>query len=343
MEVIQECCAGLDAHKRTVQACVRRVTASGRVTKRSREFGTMTGDLLARGDWLAAEGVTHVAMESTGVYWKPVYHLLEDRFTLRLCNAQHVKQVPGRKTDVKDAEWLAQLARGRLTDKIPQLEAALAGRITEHHRFLLQMLMDHLRHLEELIHRLSERIAQVLESTELNAEPEATGSLPFPEAAELLTTMPGVDQRAAECVVAEIGTDMSRFPTAGHLASWAGLSPGNHQSAGKRRSGRTPKANRWLRRALTQAAWAASHTKDTYLFAQFRRLAARRGKKRAIVAVGRSLLVAAYHMLKRGCPYAELGADHFDRLQPQRLTRRLVKRLESLGYAVTLTQELAAA
>jgi transposase len=405
METIYRCCAGLDVHKATVVACVRRVEPEGRVRELIRTFGTMTGELLTLSDWLAEQGVTHVAMESTGVFWKPIFNLLEDRFEVLLVNPQHIKQVPGRKTDVKDCQWIAQLlqhgllrgsfvppkpirelrdltrqrsqlvaekaavanriqkvledaniklssvatdvlgasgramiraliagqedpdelaelARRRLRRKLPALRTALRGQVTEHHRFMLRMLMSHLEGLEGLIAGFGARIEAVMP--------------PFAEAVERLTTIPGVDQRAAESLIAEIGTDMGRFPTADHLASWAGMSPGNDQSAGKRRSGRTTKGDRWLRQTLTQVAWAASHTKATYLSAQYHHLAARRGKKRAIVALGHTLLTIAYHVLKHQTTYVELGADFLDRLDPDRLTRQLVKRLEKLGHRVTL-------
>jgi transposase len=405
METIYRCCAGLDVHKATVVACVRRVESEGRVRELIRTFGTMTGELLTLSDWLAEQGVTHVAMESTGVFWKPIFNILEDRFEVLLVNPQHIKQVPGRKTDVKDCQWIAQLlqhgllrgsfvppkpirelrdltrqrsqlvaekaavanriqkvledaniklssvatdvlgtsgramiraliagqedpdelaelARRRLRQKLPALRTALRGQVTEHHRFMLRMLMSHLEDLEGLIAGFGARIEAVMP--------------PFAEAVERLTTIPGVDQRTAESLIAEIGTDMERFPTADHLASWAGMSPGNDQSAGKRRSGRTTKGDRWLRQTLTQAAWAASHTKATYLSAQYHRLAARRGKKRAIVALGHTLLTIAYHVLKHQTTYVELGADFLDRLDPDRLTRQLVKRLEKLGHRVTL-------
>jgi transposase len=405
MDTLYRCCAGLDVHKKTVVACVRRLDQAGRVHHEVRTFGTMTADLLALADWLAERGVTHAAMESTGVYWKPVFNLLEGHVEVILVNAQHVKQVPGRKTDVRDCQWLADLlahgllrasfvppapirelrdltrqraqlvaewataanriqkvledcnvklaavatdalgasgrdmiaaliageegpeqladrARGRLRQKIPALQAALRGRVTEHHRFQLRLLLDHWAHLGALIGRLGARIEGVM--------------APFAQAAERLTTIPGVEQRTAEVVLAEIGTDMGQFPSAAHLASWAGLCPGNNESAGKRKSGRTTKGSRWLRQVLTQAAWAASHTKGTYLAAQFRRLAARRGKKRALVAVGHTLLVIIYHLLKGGGTYQELGGDFLERLEPERLTRQLVRRLEKLGHQVTL-------
>jgi transposase len=405
MDILYRCCAGLDVHKRTVVACVRRIDAAGQARQEIRTFGTMTCDLLGLSDWLAERGVEHVAMESTGVYWKPVFNILEGRFAVMLVNARHIKQVPGRKTDVKDCAWIAQLlqhgllrasfvppppirelrdltrqraqlvaekataanriqkvledaniklasvatdvmgvsgramleaivageddaekladkARKRLRNKIPALQTALRGRVTEHHRFQLRLLLDHVTHLEGLIGRLGVRIE------------EATA--PFAEAVERLTTVPGVERRAAETVIAEIGTDMNQFPTAEHLASWAGMCPGNNESAGKRKSGKTTKGSRWLRQMLTQAAWAASHTKDTYLSARYRRLAARRGKKRALVALGHTLLVIMYHVLKNGGTYRELGADFLDRLEPEGQTRRLVKRLEALGHKVIL-------
>jgi transposase len=411
VETLYAHCAGIDVHKKSVCVCVRHAEGPGKPRQQVRTFGTLTGSLLALADWLAAEGVTHVAMESTGVYWKPVYHLLEGRFEILLVNAQHIKQVPGRKTDIKDCQWiaellqhgllkasfvppppirdlrdltrqrtqlvgektavanriqkvledaniklasvatdvlgvsgramlealcagetdpeqLAELARKRLREKIPQLRLALAGRMTDHHRFLLRMHLDHLAHLEELIGRLGVRVEEVL--------------APFAEAAERLTTIPGVSQRVAEVVVAEIGTNMEQFPTAAHLASWAGLCPGNHESAGKRRSGRTTKGDRWLRTILVQAAWAASRTKGTYLAAQYQQLARRRGRKRALVAVAHTLLVVIYHMLKDGTTYVELGPDHLDRQDPERLTQRLVKRLERLGHKVILEPTPAA-
>jgi transposase len=405
VDILHPCCAGLDVHKDSVYACVRRRGPGGAVRTALRVFGTMTPDLLALGDWLAGQGVTHVAMESTGVYWKPVYYLLEGRFELLLANAQQLKRVPGRKTDVQDCAWIAQLlqhgliapsfvppapqrdlreltrqrvqlvrhkaavanriqkvledanlklgsvasdvlgksgramlralvaggtdpqalaelALGRLRKQLPRLRPALTGRVTEHHRFLLGLLLDEVEVVEQFLGRLEARIAAVLG--------------PFAGAVARLKTIPGVDQRAAEAVVAEIGIDMSRFPSEGHLASWAGLCPGNDESAGRRRSGRTARGNPWLKRALVQAAWAASHTKGTYLAAFYRRLAARRGRKRALVALAHALLGIAYHLLRKGEDYADLGGDYFDRRDKERLTRRLVRRLESLGVKVAL-------
>jgi transposase len=404
-------CAGIDVHKSNVVVCVRCCDGAGKVFEEVRTFATMTRDLLALSDWLAEHGVTHVAMESTGVYWKPVFNVLEGRVAVILVNAEHIKKVPGRKTDVKDCQWIAQLlqhgllkasfvppepirelrdltrqrtqliqersaaanriqkvledaniklasvatdvlgvsgrdmlealiagetdparlaelARKRLREKIPALRLALAGRVTEHHRFLLRMHLDHVAHLEELIGRLGGRIEGAL--------------APFAEAEQRLQTIPGVSQRVAETVLAEIGPKMEQFPSADHLASWAGMCPGNNESAGKRRSSRITKGNRWLKRTLVQAAWAVSHTKGTYLAAQYRRLSKRRGCKRALVAVGPTLLVIIYHVLKRGTTYAELGADFLERLEPARLTRQLVKRLEALGHKVTLEPRPAA-
>jgi transposase len=375
MDLIHPCCAGLDVHKKTVVACARRAGPDGQVSRRVLTFGTMTADLIALADWLDAEGVTHVAMESTGVYWKPVFHLLEGRFEVLLANAHHIKNVPGRKTDVKDAEWVAQLlqygllspsfippppirelrdltrqraqlvreraaaanrvqkvledaniklagvatdvlgasgramlaaivggaedpaalaalARGSLRRKAPELTLALRGRVTDHHRFLLRTLLRQVDQLEGLIGEYAARIEEV--------------TTPFAEAAGRLETIPGVGAKAAEVIVAEIGTDMTAFPTAGHLASWAGLCPGNHESAGKRRTGKTTKGSRWLRTTLVQVAWAASHTKATIFSATYRKWAKRMGKKKALVALGHKILVVAYKLLKDRTDYREL-------------------------------------
>ena len=406
MDTLYPRCAGLDVHKETVAACVRIALGGGRVRQEVRTFRTETSGLLELADWLTDEQVSHVAMESTGVYWKPVWNILEGLFELLLVNAEHIKQVPGRKTDVKDCQWiaellqhgllkpslvpeqsvrqlrdltrqrvqlvrqkvqvanriqkaledaniklasvasdvlgasgrdmiraivrgesdpvvLAELARQRLRAKIPQLQEALLGEVTDHHRFLLGMLLEQVEFLEGQIARLGQRIAEVLPA-------------PFEEAIGRLQTIPGIDRRAAENIVAEIGPDMSPFPSAGHLASWVGICPGNHESAGKRRSGRTTKGNTWLRVTLVQCAWAASHTKGTYLSAQYKRLAARRGKKRALVAVGHTLLGIVYAVLKKRSTYRELGADYLDRQDKERLKQRLLRRLEKLGVKVTV-------
>ena len=403
MQVIHERCAGLDVHKKTVVACM--LTPAGQET---RTFGTMTIDLLALSDWLLACGCTHVAMESTGDYWKPVFNILEGSFAVVLVNAQHVKAVPGRKTDVHDAAWLAELlqfgrlrasfippvaqrelrdltryrstfireratlvnrgqqlledaniklaavatdsmgvsgrsilaalvagptdpqalaelAKGRLRDKREQLIQALEGRVKPHHRFVLTELLGQIDSWDETIARFAARIAEIRG--------------PFEEAVALLDTLPGVARHAAEMIVAEIGTDMSRFPSAADLAAWAGVAPGNHESAGKRASGKTRKGNRLLRTVLTQVAHAAARTKGTYLAAQYRRLAARHGKKKAILAVAHSILVMAYYMLLRQEPYREAGADYFDKCRPEVTAKRLVKRLEALGYHVVIHQQ----
>ncbi len=405
MENIYPCCAGLDVHKESVEACVRRMEANGRWHQQTRPWGTMTRDLLAMSDWMAAQGVTHVAMESTGVYWKPIFNILESRFTVLLVNARHLKQVPGRKSDVRDCQWIAQLlqhgllkgsfipaqvqrelrdltrhrtqlteertrtvnrihkvledaniklasvateilgvsgrailkaliegqedpvqladlAQRQLRGKIPELEKALQGHVTEHHRFMLRLLWKELAQEEELIAELD---AKIEEQTR-----------PFADEVARLDQVPGVDRRVAEAVLAEVGSDVKPFPTPEHLASWAGMCPGNEESAGKRKRQRIPPGNRWLKRSLVQAAWAASHTKNTYLASQYRRLVGRRGRKRALIAVGHSMLVIFYHLLKRGTTYADLGGDFFERLEPERLTRYYVKRLERLGHKVTL-------
>jgi transposase len=405
MDVVYERCCGLDIHKRTVVACALTPGPNGRPKKELRSFSTMTADLLALGDWLAERQIGHVAMESTGVYWQPLWNLLEDRFALLLVNAQHVKAVPGRKTDVKDAEWLADLlrhgllkgsfvpdrpqrelreltryrtsllqertaevnriqktleganiklaavatdvlgksgreildalvagtteaalladlAKGRLRAKLPELERALAGRFGAHQRFLLAQQLAHLDFLDETVERVGAEIAERL--------------LPFVAELERLDTIPGVGRRTAEILLAEVGTDLHRFPTAAHLASWAGMCPGHHESAGKRLSGTTRKGNPWLRAALVEAGQAAGRTKQSYLGAQFRRLVVRRGKKRAAVAVGHSILVIAYHLLTEGGTYQDLGVHYFDQRQQQAVERRLVRRLADLGYKVTL-------
>jgi transposase len=406
MEPIYSSCCGLDVHKRSIQACVRRVDKLGRARQQVRGFGTMTQDILKLSEWLTEQEVTHVAMESTGVFWKPIYNILEGKFTLLLVNARHVKNVPGRKTDVKDCQWLSQLlqcgllkgsfipgrpqrefrdltrhraqlvaeksmvanrvhkvledaniklgavatdilgksgrdmilalidgsigpdemaelARGQLRGKIPQLRLALEGKVTDHHRFVLKQLIAHIEYLESQIEAFSKRIEEV--------------SRPFEEAIEAVAKLPGLQRRSAENVVAEIGSDMGQFPTDAHLSSWAGMSPGNNESAGKKKSGKTNKGSRWLRSALTQAAWAATRKKGSYFQAQYKRLAGRRGKKRALIAVGHSLLVSIYHVLKTKAEYKELGSDYFDKLNSKRLVPYLKKRLENLGYDVDLT------
>jgi transposase len=374
MDLIHACCAGLDVHKKTVVVCIRRTAADGSVTAQVRSFGTMTGELLALADWLDAEGVRHVAMESTGVYWKPIFNLLEGHFEVILVNARRLKQVPGRKTDVKDAEWIAQLlqygllapsfipppairdlrdltrqrtelvrdrvavanriqkmleganiklgdvasdvlgvsgramiraiidgqddperlaelAKRSLRGKIPELKRALCGRVTDHHRFVLGVLMDQIGALEGLIARLEERIDEAMK--------------PYDEAAGRLRGIPGVGPRAAEVILAEVGPDMSAFATAGHLSSWAGLCPGNNESAGKRRTGKTTKGSQWLRTTMVQVAWAASRSKDTVFGACYGRWSKRLGRKKALVAVAHKVLVVIWHLLKGKSEYRE--------------------------------------
>ncbi len=277
-----------------------------------------------------------MALEATGVYWKPVWNILEGQLEVLLVNAQHVKAVPGRKSDQKDCEWIADLLqhgllRGsfvpprstrELRDKLGELELALEGRLTEHHRFMLRELLDDLRHAEGKIATVEAEIDRRMR--------------PFEQEVARLCTIPGVNRVTAWGVLAEIGLRMEQFPSTGHLASWAGLCPGSFESAGKRLSGRTRKGNASLRRCLCQAGWAISRTKGNYLSALFHRLAARRGNKRATIAVAHAVLVMMFTMLKRKEAYKELGADYFDRLHANGLRRSLVRRLERLGHKVTL-------
>lgn len=419
MDVIYQRVAGLDVHKKSVMVCVRHLRSDRRVDKEVRRFGTMTRDILELSDWLVGLGVTHVAMESTGVFWKPIYNLLEERFELLLCNARHIKQVPGRKTDVKDCEWIAQLlqygllrgsfvppkplrelrdltrhrsklqadkvavvnrlqkvledanvklaavatdvmgkssrkmlaalvegetdayalaelAEGKLTKKKGELQLALTGKVTEHHRFQLRMLLEQIRFMEEHLAQLDDRISQVMAKADETAVYKEATPRPFLESIELLITIPGIAQRSAENLIAEIGTDMAQFPSSGHLASWSGMCPGIYESAGKKLSGKTTKGNRWLKACLHQSAWSAARTKDTYLSAQYRRLAARRGKKRAVVAVGHSILSVVYHILRDGQSYEDLGGDFFEKRNRARTTNYLVRRLAALGHDVHL-------
>jgi len=406
MEVVYERCCGLDVHKKSITAHL--ITPEGRET---RTFGTMTDDLLELGDWLIAAGCTHVAMESTGVYWKPIYNLLEETgIEPMVVNAQHIKAVPGRKTDVKDAEWIAQLlrhgllrgsyipnrfqrelrelvryrkslvqerareanriqkvleganiklgsvasdvlgksgramleaivagqtdpkalaslAKGQLKSKTDELQKALKGLLGSHQKTLLSLQLEHIAFLDRQIERASEEIKERMR--------------PFEESVQALDAIPGLGVRAAEQILAELGTDMSRFPTAAHCASWAGICPGNNESAGKRKTGRTRKGNPALRSALVEAAHSAVRTRGTYLSVQYHRIAARRGGKRAIVAVAHTILVIIYHMLKNGTAYRDLGANHFDKVNEQAVVKRTVKRLEKLGYKVTLELDVA--
>jgi transposase len=403
-QLIERCC-GLDVHRDTVAACVRVPGPRGKRQHEVRTFGTTAGELLALRDWLEGHAVTHIAMESTGVYWKPVFYVLEEAFTCLLVNAAHIKQVPGRKTDVKDCMWIAQclehgllrgsfvppapirelrdltrhrkvliqertrvanrvhklledagiklasvatnilgvsgramlealvhgttdpevladLARGKLRKKLPALRQALAGRFRPHHAFLVSQLLAHLDYLDESIATVSEEVAGRL----------------APYAAQLsqLDTIPGINRRTAEVLIAEIGVDMSVFPSDRHLASWAGLCPGNNESAGKHKSGTTRKGSRWLRMGLIEAAAAAVRTKDSALRARYLRVMRHRGHNKAVVAVAHAMLRAVYHLLAEGTTYREPGVDYYDRRHTQRITRRAIQLLERQGYRVVL-------
>ena len=408
MDLMVECCAGVDIGKDEVVACVRTPGPGGKGRrKETRTFSSFTSQLEAMADWFAAEGVTAVVMEATGSYWKSPWYVLEERgFDLKLVNARHVKILPGRKTDVADAEWLAELlehgllrgsfvpptairelrdltryrkrliqahtsecqrihktledagikldsvasdvlgvsgramlaalvagerdpevlaelAKGVLRKKIPELREALRGRFRDHHALLIRLCLDHTAHLEAAIAELDARVDEVM--------------TPFVEARDRLDTITGVGKRAAECVIAEIGVDMSVFPTAGHLASWAGMAPGNNITGGKRRSGKTNKGNVWLGDILNQCAWAAARSRDTYLSAQYWRLARRIGKKKAAVAVGHSILCICWHLLSNNADYDDLGGDYFARrANTAHHQDRLVQQLQDLGYQVTL-------
>jgi transposase len=406
MEIVVERVAGLDVHKASVTACVRLpADGQGQREEHVETFATTVPGLLVLADWLVAHVVTQVAMEATGVYWKPVWAILEDRFECLLVNARHVKQVPGRKTDVTDAQWLsrlaeagllraslvppkpirelrnltryrkaqvrdrqreagrlhklmedtgikldcvasdllgksgramisaliagttdstvlAELAQGKLRAKLPALRDALQGRFDAHHALLIGRILAHIDYLDEAIADISSAIEEQI--------------APFAPAVELLCTIPGIAQRTAEVLIAETGGDMTVFPTAGHLASWAGMCPGNDESAGKRRSGRTRNGSKWLRATLIESAKAASRTRDTYLAAQYHRLRIRRGANKATTAVAHSMLTAAWHMLQTGEIYNDPGGDYYARRDPARTTRRLVTQLERLGHQVTL-------
>ena len=411
METVVERPGALDVHKAQVTACVRVPADGGGREQHVAEFSTTVVGLLTLRDWLTAHGVTQVTMEATGVFWKPIWAILEDEFELLLVNARHVKQVPGRKTDVKDAEWLCQLAeagllkasfvppkpirslrnltryrktqiqersreanrlhkaledtgikldcvasdilgvsgrlmldalvagttdpqvladlaRGRLRAKLPALREALEGRFDQLHAVWIGAILAHLDFLDEQIASLTETIGEQI--------------APFEKAVELLCTIPGVQRRTAEVIIAEIGVDMSVFPTAKELASWAGQCPGNDQSAGRRRSGRTRKGSKWLDWALEEAALAATRTNDVYLQAQYQRLRPRRGHKKALGAVKHSIICACWHMLSTGELYNDLGGDYFRKRDPERTTKRLITQLEAPGHTVTLQQAVAA-
>lgn len=405
MQVIYARCAGLDVHKKTVVVTVILTAADGQMQKSTRTFSTMTAGLLKLDEWLESLQVDHLAMESTGVYWYPIFNLLEQGRDIILVNPQHMKAVPGRKTDVKDSEWLADLmrhgllkasfippqpvrelreltryrktlvqeraqeinrlqkvlegtniklasvvtdvlgtsgrlmlrallngeqdvqamanlARGRLRSKLPELREALRGHLEPHHRAVLTRILAHIDFLDHSLAQLQQEIEQRL--------------TPFQEAVELLQTIPGINAIAAMTIVAEIGVDMSRFPSAKHLASWAGLCPGNKQSGGKRHNAGITQGNPWLRAVLGEVVWSISHTKDNYLAAQYRRLARRRGAYKAVVAVAHTVLVIIYSMLRDKKPYNDLGGDYFNQLDAERVQRHHVRQLEQLGYTVTL-------
>jgi transposase len=410
MDLMVERCAGVDIGKDEVVACVRTPSPKGKGrSKQTRTFSSFTSQLEAMADWFASEGVTEVVMEATGSYWKSPWYVLSERgFDLKLVNAHHVKILPGRKSDVADAEWLAELlehgllrssfvppaeirhlrdltryrkrliqehtsecqrvqktledagikldsvasdvlgvsgrlmlealvagerdpevlaelAKAQLRKKIPELREALRGRFGDHHALMVRLSLDHAKYLEAAIAELDAQVDRVM--------------APFVEARDHLDTITGVGKRAAECIIAEIGADMTRFPTAGHLASWAGMAPGNNITGGKRQSGKTTKGNLWLADILNQCAWSASRSRDTYLSAQFWRLARRIGKKKAAVAVGHSILVICWHLLSNNTDYDDLGGDYFARRgNIARHQQRLVQQLQELGYQVTLSK-----
>ncbi|MHC4074321.1 MAG: IS110 family RNA-guided transposase [Planctomycetota bacterium] len=430
MRLMYEWCAALDVHKKTVTACPRWTQSNGEIVSEVQTYGTTTPELLQMLDWLTEWEVTTVAIESTGEYWKPVFNLLEGNFEVVLVNSKHVKQVPGRKTDVKDAEWLAELlsygllkasyipakpqrdlrdltrhrvklvqerarivnrvqkvlehaniklasvasdvmgvsgrqmmaalmegetdaalmaelAKGRMRNKIPELEKALTGVVRPHHRFMLAQHLAHIDFLDEQLERVSDEIGQRVELMSRpqgpsesgpsgNATHEATDTLTWAESIELLDSAPGVDKRAAEIVLAETGIDMAQFPSADHLTAWAGLAPGNNQSGSKRRRAKTREGNRNLRQIMVQVAWAASRKKGSYAQSLYRRLAGRRGKKRAIIALARTLLESFYYMLSRREPYRDLGGNYFDKRRKDVKVNVLTKQLQKLGYAVQL-------
>lgn len=409
MQILYERCCGLDVHKKTVVACVLLTAPTGKVSREVRTFATTTAGLLALSDWLGSQGVTHVAMESTGVYWRPVFNILEGSLEVILVNAQHMKAVPGHKTDIKDSEWiadllrhgllqasfippkpirdlrdlvryrktlvqqradeinrlqkvletaniklssvasdvlgksgrdmleallagvsdadtLAELARGRLRAKLPQLREALEGRVDATHRLLLRHLLDHISFLEGEVEKLFSEIETLLD--------------PYERPITQLTQIVGIGRTATVAILGEIGTDMSRFPSHKHLASWAGVAPGNKQSGGKRLKAPTNKGNTHLRAVLAECVWVISHTKDNYLSAQYHRLARRIGKKRAIVAVSHSLLVIIYHLLRDDQEYHDLGPHFFETVDTTRQRDTAVRRLQALGYKVTIEERM---
>ena len=343
METIYERVGALDVHKAQVTACVRVPDSAGRRDPQLAEFSTTVAGLMALRDWLAAYRVTHVAMEATGVYWQPVWHILEDDFELTLCNARHVKQVPGRKTDLSDAQWLCQLMeagllRGSFVPPKPQRQLRTLTRYRKTQIAERQREANRLhKALEDTGIKLDCVASDILGASGRAMLDALVSGTTDPEIlADLASSLTGVARRTAEVMVAEIGVDMSVFPTAGHLPSWAERCPGNDQSAGKRRSGRTRKGSKWLGIALEEAALAATRTKNTYLAAQYQRLRPRIGHGRALGAVKHSMLVAYWHMFTTGETYRELGGNYFQTRDPERITKRLIAKLQELGHAVTL-------
>jgi transposase len=405
MQVVHERCAGLDVHKKSIYGCVLWFDEEGKKHQEIRSFGAVTAELLRLADWLSQHRVSHVAMEATGVYWRPVWAVLEGQFELMLVNPHHIKAMPGRKTDVKDCEWLADLlqhglvrgsfvppteiqdlrdltryrteltqaqnrvanriqkvleqaniklssvasdtlgvsgrlmieaiiagednpesladlAKKRLRQRIPELQMALSGRVRPHHRFLLKEHLEEWKALAERIRRVEQEIDRHI--------------APFEHAVTLWQTIPGIDRVTACSLVAEIGINMGQFPSAQHLASWAGVCPGQNESAGKRMSGKTRDGDRWLRRALCQAAWAASHKKNCYFAGQFKRIAARRGVKRALIAVAHAILIVVHTMLSKGASYHELGGDYLEQIHKDQLQKYLIRRLQRLGLTVSV-------
>jgi len=440
MQIVYERCAGLDVHKKTVVVCVRLLATDGTITRHIRTFGTTTAALLELVAWLLSLDVTHVAMESTGEFWKPLYNLLEGSFTILVVNAAHIKNVPGRKTDVKDAEWLAellahgllrpsfvppppqralrdltrqrthlirergsevnrlqkvlewaniklssvvtdisgvsaramlqallagqtdvselaQLAKGRLRSKLPDLEQALRGSLQPHHAFLIGQHLALIDVFDEQVAAFDERIREAIEGTRPAPPPDGTGDATQTASGEgapsapdgawaaqaIVDAIPGIGRRVSEIVLAELGSDMSRFPSRAHVSSWAGLAPSQHESAGKRKSTRVRDGNHYLRATLVQAAWAAVRTKNSFLAAYFHRLAGRRGKQKAIIAVAHKILVIIYTLLKSGQVYEERGAAALDERQKERIVHRLERRIAQLGYKVNLEPITAAA
>jgi len=412
MDAIIERCCGIDVHKKTIVACLLVGKPGEKPNATIKTFSTMTEDILACKDWLDSEDCTHVALESTGVYWKPIFNIMEESMKIILANARDIKNVPGRKTDVKDCQWIAELlrhglikgsfipprpirqlrdltryrqkliqqrsselnriqkfledaniklssvvtdingisakdiishllnndmspkemaklAKGRLRNKLGELEKALKGYMTDHHRTVLRICIQMIAFYDQAIEKLNAEIEKNME--------------PYQETSEILQTIPGVKKKTAETIIAEIGDDMDQFPSHAHLSSWAGMSPGNKQSGDKRYSGKMTPGNKWLKGCLVEASWAASKTKDTYLNARYRRLVTRRGKKRACVAVGHTILIIAYHVIKEQITYKELGADYFDRLNEKYLIKHLISKFKILGYTLEIKKEPEAA